>query len=124
MKHIEKTYVSIENQNNSPSLKNICLTVLSVNSVYEFSEMYLSNRYLSNRFIYLNKFLLQINSSYFSKMALVGFQYEPVRLDINEVYFEEEQDIPNTREKSRSNAHKFEYLSCSQLKFSDTFNYR
>ena len=34
-------------------------------------------------------------------MALVGFQYEPVSLDVNEVFFEEEeeQDIPNTREK-------------------------
>ena len=45
--------------------------------------------------------LLQINSSYFSKMALVGFQYEPVSLDIAKVCFEEEQDIPNIREKSR-----------------------
>ena len=33
-------------------------------------------------------------------MALVGFQYEPVSLDVNEVCFEE-QDIPDTREKSR-----------------------
>ena len=42
-----------------------------------------------------------MNSSYFSKMALVGFQYEPVSLDVNEVCFEEEQVIPNTREKSK-----------------------
>ena len=34
-------------------------------------------------------------------MALVGFRYEPVSLHVNEVYFEEEQDIPNTGEKSR-----------------------
>ena len=34
-------------------------------------------------------------------MALVGFQYEPVSLCVNEVCFEEEHDIPNTREKSR-----------------------
>ena len=34
-------------------------------------------------------------------MALVGFHYEPVSLDVNEVCFEEEQDIPNTREKLR-----------------------
>ena len=34
-------------------------------------------------------------------MALVGFQYEPVSLDVNEVCFEEEQDILNTHEKSR-----------------------
>ena len=34
-------------------------------------------------------------------MALVGFQYEQVSLYVNEVCFYEEQDIPNTREKSR-----------------------
>ena len=32
-------------------------------------------------------------------MAVVGFQYEPVGLDVNEVCFEEVQDIPNTGEK-------------------------
>ena len=32
-------------------------------------------------------------------MALAWCQYEPVSLDVNEVCFEEEQDIPNTREK-------------------------
>ena len=30
-------------------------------------------------------------------MSLIGFQYEPVSLDVNEVCCEEEQDIPNTR---------------------------
>ena len=34
-------------------------------------------------------------------MALVGFQYEQVSLYVNEVGYYEEQDIPNTREKSR-----------------------
>ena len=34
-------------------------------------------------------------------MTSVGFEYEPVTLDVNEVCFNEEQDIPNTREKSR-----------------------
>ena len=34
-------------------------------------------------------------------MALVGFQNEPVSLDVNKVGFEEEQNIPNTREKPR-----------------------
>ena len=29
-------------------------------------------------------------------MALVGFQYETVSLDVNEACFIEEQDIPNT----------------------------
>ena len=34
-------------------------------------------------------------------MALVGFQYEPISLDVNELCFEEEHDIPDTREKLR-----------------------
>ena len=34
-------------------------------------------------------------------MALAGFRYEPVSLDVNQICFDEEQDIPNTREKSR-----------------------
>ena len=58
--------------------------MLFVNSVYNFSEMYLSYT------LYL--------TAYFIKMALVGFQYEPVSLDVNEVCFEEAVDIPNTRE--------------------------
>ena len=33
-------------------------------------------------------------------MTLVGFQYEPVSLDVNKVCFDEKQDIPNKREKS------------------------
>ena len=42
--------------------------------------------------------LLQINSSYLSRMALVGFQYELVSLDVNEDCFDEEQDMPNLGE--------------------------
>ena len=38
-------------------------------------------------------------------MALLGFQYLPVSLDVNEVCFEEELDIPNTREKLRKSQH-------------------
>ena len=34
-------------------------------------------------------------------MDLVGFQHEPVSLDVNEVCFREEQYIPNICEKSR-----------------------
>ena len=34
-------------------------------------------------------------------MFLGGFYYEPVHLDVKEVYFEEEQDILNTCQKSR-----------------------
>ena len=45
--------------------------------------------------------LLQINSSYFSKIALAWLQCEPVSLDVKEVWFEVEQDIPNTHGKSR-----------------------
>ena len=39
------------------------------------------------------------NNIYLTKIALVGFQYEPVSLDIKEVCFDEEQDIPNTHKK-------------------------
>ena len=35
-------------------------------------------------------------------MAFVGFQYEPLSLDVNEVCFQEEQDIHNTHEKSKN----------------------
>ena len=42
-------------------------------------------------------------------MALVGFQCEPVSLDINEACFEEEQDIPNTRKKSRKSQSVIEW---------------
>ena len=65
--------------------KCICLTILSVNSVYNFSKMHLSY------------------SSYFNKIASVGFQYESVSVHVNKVCFEAEQDIPNTREKSTKN---------------------
>ena len=57
---------------------------------------------------------LQINSSYFSTVASVGFQYEPVSLDINEVCFEEEQDIPNTLEKSRKRQSFTEWYRCGK----------
>ena len=66
--------------------KFIRLAILSVNSVYKFSKMYLS-------------YCLHFTTNYFSKMALVGFQYEQGILDVNEVCFEE-QDIHNTRQKS------------------------
>ena len=33
-------------------------------------------------------------------MALIGFQNEPISLDVNKACFEEEQDITNTHEKS------------------------
>ena len=47
-------------------------------------------------------------------MVLVGFQYEPVSLDVNEVYFEVEQDIPNTREKSRKIQSVTEWCKCGK----------
>ena len=58
--------------------------------------------------------LLQINSTYFSKMVLVGFQYEPVSLDVNRVCFEEEQDTPNTPEKSRKGQSITEWCKCGK----------
>ena len=83
--------------------KCICLTILSANSVHKFSEMYL---YYNLNFT--------INSRYFIKMALAGFQYEPVSLDVNEVCFEEEQDIPNMREKSRKSQSVTECCRCGK----------
>ena len=47
-------------------------------------------------------------------MALVGFQYESVSLDVNEVCFEEKQDIPNTREKSRKSQNVTEWCRCGK----------
>ena len=35
-------------------------------------------------------------------MTLVGFHYQPVNLNVNEICFEEEQGISNTRDKSRT----------------------
>ena len=47
-------------------------------------------------------------------MALVGFKYEPVSLDVNKVCFEEEQDIPNTYEKSRKSQSITEWYRCGK----------
>ena len=47
-------------------------------------------------------------------MALVGFQYESVSLDVNEVCFEEKQNIPNTREKSRKSQNVTEWCRCGK----------
>ena len=47
-------------------------------------------------------------------MALVGFQHEPVTLDVNEVCFEEEQDIPNTRKKTRKSQSVTEWCRCGK----------
>ena len=44
-----------------------------------------------------------INSSYFRNVILVGLQYEPASLNVNEVCFDGKQNIPNMREKSRKN---------------------
>ena len=43
-------------------------------------------------------------------MALQGFQYKPVSLNVNEVCFEEEQDIPNTGKKSRKSQGVAEFV--------------
>ena len=51
-------------------------------------------------YIFIAYMLPQIDIRYFSKIDLVGFQYEPVSLDVNKACFEE-QGIHNTREKSR-----------------------
>ena len=45
-------------------------------------------------------------------MFLVGFQYEPVSLDVNEVYLDQEQD--NTCEKYRKNLDVTEWCRCGK----------
>ena len=47
-------------------------------------------------------------------MALAGFQYEPVSLDVHEVCFEEEQDLRNTGEKSRKSQSIIECCRCGK----------
>ena len=36
-----------------------------------------------------------------NKIAFIGFLYEPGSLDLNEVCFDKERDVPNMYEKSR-----------------------
>ena len=54
-------------------------------------------------------------------MTSVGLQYEPVNLDVNKVSFGEEEDIPNTREKSGKSHSVTEYVDvrnevyCTQM---------
>ena len=61
------------------------LKILFVNLVYQFSEVHVLFNLSA-----CNLILLQTNNSYFTKIALVGFQYEQVSLDVNEVCFDEE----------------------------------
>ena len=46
-------------------------------------------------------------------MTLIGFQYEPISLDVNETCFEEEQN-PNTHEKSRTTQSVREWCRCGK----------
>ena len=54
-------------------------------------------------------------------MALVGFQYEPVSLDVNKICIDEEQDIPNTREKSRKSQSVTEWCRRGKCGVMDTY---
>ena len=47
-------------------------------------------------------------------MALLGFKYEPLSLDVNEVCFEKEQDIPNTHKKPRKSQSVTEWCRCGK----------
>ena len=47
-------------------------------------------------------------------MALLGFQYVPLSLDVNEAFFKEEQDTPNTREYSRNSQSVGESCRCGK----------
>ena len=64
--------------------------------------------------------MLQINNGCFRKTVLVGFQCEPVDLDVNEVSFDEEQDIPNTHVKSRKCQSVSEWCRCGKFGIMDT----
>ena len=64
--------------------------------------------------------MLQINSSYFSKIALVGVQYESVSLDENKICFDEKQDIPNTRGKSGKIQSVTKWCRCGKYGVMDT----
>ena len=43
-----------------------------------------------------------------------GSRMEPVSLDVNEVCFEEEQDIPNTHQNSRNYQGNTEWYRCGK----------
>ena len=49
-------------------------------------------------------------------MALVGFQYEQVRLDANKVCIDEEEDIPNTCGKPIKSQTFTEWCRCGKYK--------
>ena len=84
--------------------KFICLAIIPLIQFISFLKC-----------IYLRAYIfLQINSSCFSKMASVRFQYEPVSLDLNEVWFEEEQDSPITGEKLRKSQSVTEWCRCGK----------
>ena len=84
----------------TPKIKNVFASklILSVNSVYKFSELYLP--YSVSTFTK--------NNSYFSRMALgnnrtkasvLGFQCVTESLHLGKACFEEKPDIHNTYEK-------------------------
>ena len=53
-------------------------------------------------------------------MSLAGFQYEPVGLDVNEICFDVDQNIPNTPEKSRKIKNVNECGRCEECRVMDT----
>ena len=54
-------------------------------------------------------------------MALGVFHYEPVSLYVNKVCFDEEQDIPNTLEKSRKSQGVTGWCRCGKFGVMDTY---
>ena len=55
-------------------------------------------------------------------MALIGFQYEPASLDVDEVCFEGEQDIP--REKPRISQSVTKWCRCGKWNTCTNFRAR
>ena len=52
-------------------------------------------------------------------MAFVGFQYESVSLNVNEIHFDEVQDISDTYEKSRKSKSISEWCRCGKYDIMD-----
>ena len=114
MKLIEKAGLYMKSKSLPLIAKYICLTMLSVNSVNKFSEMYLS--YSLN---------FTTNNSYFRKMALAVFQYKPMSLDVNKFCFDKKQGIlihVKNQEREWCRCGKcgvmdknVEWLSCSEV---------
>ena len=87
--------------------KGICLTMLSLSSLNFLSS-------LESCVKAILQLKVKVYYSYFCKIALVGLQYEPMSFDVQEICFDEEQNILDTREKSRKSQSVTEWCRCGK----------